>query len=212
MNNSKIALVDIWGTILLERNVGLNEERARILYQKTKEKTILFWKIELEKNIKEFKKQEKRGYTISAKKRIKQILTKNNIYFSNKKIKQIIDEFDNLILTKYLPELNSMLCNNIISKFDDIVLVSNTGLTTKKCTVEILKKLKFYNYIKDMYFSEDYKYCKPNLKFFKMILKKLEVSNKDVIFIGDSFRNDYKPCSRLKIKCYLVSDYYEKFI
>lgn len=196
----KYIFLDIWGTLFINnRESNLNQERAKIIYNITKYKNIAFWEKEIEDEIKKFKIKESNGISLKPIKRIKHLLEKNNIVIN--KANLILNEFDNLIINKYKPKLNKRLLDELMKKNDNIILISNTGLTRKKCIIKILNDLKIENIFLDMFFSEDYNYCKPNLLFYLIPIQKYNLNIENIIMYGDSQKMDFEPCQKLGIKC-----------
>lgn len=202
-DSEKYIFVDLWETVLIEKqnsnNLDINYDRGEIIY-KTIEKynNVEFWKNRIEQEIKEFKEQENKGHSIKPLQRIKRIINEEGI--SDEEYLRILNEFDQLILNKYMPKVNLYLINKLKNQ-KNIILISNTGLTTKHCVIQILKEYKIYDMFKDMFFSEDYEYCKPNEKFFKIPIEKYNIELKNILMIGDSIEKDYTPCKKLGIKC-----------
>uniref|UniRef100_A0A7C2PEW0 HAD family hydrolase n=1 Tax=candidate division WOR-3 bacterium TaxID=2052148 RepID=A0A7C2PEW0_UNCW3 len=54
----------------------------------------------------------------------------------------------------------------------------------------VLKKLGIYDIFEVIVTSEELGFGKPNIKIFEETLKRLGISSKDAIFIGDSYTND----------------------
>ena len=112
-----------------------------------------------------------------------------------------MEEYDKLIIEKYKPDLNEKLLRLLLDKKIEIILISNTGLTTKRATIEILKRYDTINKFKDMFFSQDYAYCKPNILFYMIPLNLYKINKNEVVMYGDSEVMDLKPCEQLGIKC-----------
>ena len=68
-----------------------------------------------------------------------------------------------------------------------------------------IKKLKLDRYIHCLVTSEEAGVEKPHPLIFKLALKKLDVSNRSVIMIGDDFKKDILGASKLKIKSYWLN-------
>ena len=76
-----------------------------------------------------------------------------------------------------------------------IYLLSNA----QKCFTEYeLKKFKIDKFFNDIFISSEYGIKKPNLDFFKALLKKNNI--KDAIMIGNDYFADIIPASRLGLK------------
>lgn len=196
----KTVFLDIWETVLFNNDNDINIDRGQIIYELTKYKTVEFWKSRIEKEITEFKRNELKGFTVQPKERIKKIL--GSEYFGNTElVDKIINKFNELIINKYPPTLNDKLINEIREKYENIIILSNTGLTSKECIIRILKMHNIHNMFKDMFFSEDYKFCKPNVLFYKIPIDKYNLDVEDIIMYGDSEIMDLEPCEELKIKC-----------
>lgn len=200
-DNVKFILLDVWETLLLSnKNIKyINYDRAKIILDITKCRDIEFWKNKIEDEILKFKRQELLGLSITPIERIENLLTLNNI---NKKIsKKILYEYDKLIIEKYRPSLNKKLLNTLIRTQCNIILISNTGLTTKNAIIEILKKYNIISNFKGMFFSQDYHFCKPSILFYMIPLKLYNINMDEVIMYGDSKIMDLEPCNKLGINC-----------
>ena len=193
--------LDIWETLLLsdEKEKNINCDRANIFWTITQYGNTEFWQNTIENEISSFKKQELKGISITPKERIEKILKSNNL--SIKFAEKILEEYDNLITEKYIPILNEKLLNEILQKECEIILISNTGLTTKRAIVKILKKYDIINRFKDMFFSQDYAYCKPSIHFYMIPLNLYKININEVIMYGDSKTMDLEPCNKLGINC-----------
>lgn len=49
-------------------------------------------------------------------------------------------------------------------------------------------------------------FCKPNPLFYKQILDKMQLNADEVIYFGNSEKEDYIPATSIGIKCYLVGE------
>lgn len=200
-DNIKYILLDVWETLLLSniREKNINNDRANILLSITQYGNIEFWRDTIENEILRFKKKELKGISITPKERIENILKSNNL--SIKFTEKILEEYDSLITEKYIPNLNEKLLNQILQKKCDIILISNTGLTTKRAILKILEKYNLINKFKDMFFSQDYKYCKPSIYFYMIPLNLYKINKNEIIMYGDSKIMDLEPCNKLGIDC-----------
>ena len=132
----KYIFLDVWETLLLsdENEKNINYDRANIFLITTHYGNVKFWKNIIENEISKFKEQELKGISITPNERIENILKANNL--SAKFAEKILEEYDNLITEKYIPTLNEKLLNKILQKECEIILISNTGLTTKNARSE----------------------------------------------------------------------------
>ena len=148
----KYIFLDVWETLLLsdENEKNINYDTANIFLTTTHYGNLKFWKNIIENEISKFKEQELKGISITPNERIENILKANNL--SAKFAEKILEEYDNLITEKYIPTLNEKLLNKILQKECEIILISNTGLTTKNAIVKILEKYNVMNKFKDMFF------------------------------------------------------------
>lgn len=197
----KYIFLDVWETLLLsdENEKNINYDRANIFLTTTHYGNLKFWKNIIENEISKFKEQELKGISITPNERIENILKANNL--SAKFAEKILEEYDNLITEKYIPTLNEKLLNKILQKECEIILISNTGLTTKNAIVKILEKYNVMNKFKDMFFSQDYDYCKPSIYFYMIPLNLYKINVNEVIMYGDSNIMDFEPCNKLGINC-----------
>ena len=197
----KYIFLDVWETLLLsdENEKNINYDRANIFLITTHYGNVKFWKNIIENEISKFKEQELKGISITPNERIENILKANNL--SAKFAEKILEEYDNLITEKYIPTLNETLLNKILQKECEIILISNTGLTTKNAIVKILEKYNVMNKFKDMFFSQDYDYCKPSIYFYMIPLNLYKINVNEVIMYGDSNIMDFEPCNKLGINC-----------
>ena len=131
-------LIDLWGTIFIENDKDINIDRAKILYFLIKKHDVNYWYQAINDNIRKFKKEEKKGFSIKLDDRIKGFLNDNGIIDNNYLINKIICEFDKLFIEYYQPNVNYHLIDLIKDK--KAILVSNTGLVSKKCINKILKQ------------------------------------------------------------------------
>ena len=194
-------LIDLWGTIFIENDKDINIDRAKILYFLIKKHDVNYWYQAINDNIRKFKKEEKKGFSIKLDDRIKGFLNDNGIIDNNYLINKIICEFDKLFIEYYQPNVNYHLIDLIKDK--KAILVSNTGLVSKKCINKILKQKGIYYIFYKKIYSEDTLLCKPNPDFINAIINSNRISLNNCIFIGDSYEMDYLPCKKLKIKCYI---------
>lgn len=197
----KYIFLDVWETLLLsdENEKNINYDRANIFLTTTHYGNVKFWKNIIENEISKFKEQELKGISITPNERIENILKANNL--NAKFAEKILEEYDNLITEKYIPTLNEKLLNKILQKECEIILISNTGLTTKNAIVKILEKYNVMNKFKDMFFSQDYDYCKPSIYFYMIPLHLYKINVNEVIMYGDSNIMDFEPCNKLGINC-----------
>ncbi len=197
----KYIFLDVWETLLLsdENEKNINYDRANIFLTTTHYGNVKFWKNIIENEISKFKEQELKGISITPNERIENILKANNL--NAKFAEKILEEYDNLITEKYIPTLNEKLLNKILQKECEIILISNTGLTTKNAIVKILEKYNVMNKFKDMFFSQDYDYCKPSIYFYMIPLNLYKINVNEVIMYGDSNIMDFEPCNKLGINC-----------
>ena len=197
----KYIFLDVWETLLLsdENEKNINYDRANIFLITTHYGNVKFWKNIIENEISKFKEQELKGISITPNERIENILKANNL--SAKFAEKILEEYDNIIKEKYIPTLNEKLLNKILQKECEIILISNTGLTTKNAIVKILEKYNVMNKFKDMFFSQDYDYCKPSIYFYMIPLNLYKINVNEVIMYGDSNIMDFEPCNKLGINC-----------
>lgn len=200
-DNIKYVLLDVWGTLLFsnKNEKNINYDRASIIYKTTNYGNVEFWKDKIENEILQFKMQELEGISITPEERISKMLLSNNI--NAKFTEKILYEYDKLIIEKYKPTLNKKLLRLLLDKKCEIILMSNTGLTTKYAIIEILKRYNIINKFKDMFFSQDYAYCKPNILFYMIPLNLYKINKNEVIMYGDNETMDLKPCNKLGIKC-----------
>ena len=200
-DNIKYVLLDVWETLLFsnENEKNINYDRASIICKTTNYANVEFWKDKIETEILQFKMQELEGISIKPEERVSKMLLSNNINASY--TEKILEEYDKLIIEKYKPDLNEKLLRLLLDKKIEIILISNTGLTTKRATIEILKRYDTINKFKDMFFSQDYAYCKPNILFYMIPLNLYKINKNEVVMYGDSEVMDLKPCEQLGIKC-----------
>ena len=197
----KYIFLDVWETLLLsdDNEKNINYDRANIFWTTTHYGNVELWKNIIENEISKFKEQELKGISITPNERIENILKANNL--SAKFAEKILEEYDNLITEKYIPTLNEKLLNKISQKKCEIILISNTGLTTKNAIVKILEKYNVINKFKDMFFSQDYGYCKPSIYFYMIPLNLYKINVNEVIMYGDSKIMDLEPFNKLGINC-----------
>ena len=69
---------------------------------------------------------------------------------------------------------------------------------------KILEKSKINQYFDVISYSYELDLLKPNPEIFRHTLKKLNVSAKEAVMIGDSMRNDLMPASSLGMHTYLL--------
>lgn len=203
INNYKVIMLDLWGTLIFDNFININTKRAEIL-KKHFGKDIDFWLSKINGNIKEYKQYEIQGISKNESQRFKEIL--QGFKYDNNKLKSLIEEMDNL----YLSNLNKIEINHkldaIFESNKEIILISNSGLLSVNGTVKLLKGLQLYNKFKKIYLSSDYAFCKPNELFYKLPILEFNLYPADILMIGDSFEKDILPCKKLNIETYWIKN------
>lgn len=71
--------------------------------------------------------------------------------------------------------------------------------------VQKLKTTKIFDYFDYIETSSEFDVSKPNTKLYEKVFEKNNISPEEVFYVGDSYNNDYFPCTKLKIKSVLLS-------
>lgn len=71
--------------------------------------------------------------------------------------------------------------------------------------VQKLKATKIFGYFDYIETSSEFDVSKPDTRLFEKVFAKNNIPLNEVCYIGDSYNNDYFPCSKLKIKSILLS-------
>jgi HAD superfamily hydrolase (TIGR01662 family) len=104
--------------------------------------------------------------------------------------------------TRLYPHTISML-KQLREKGYKIGLVSNSSVFA----IEQIKKTPLLSYIDYPLFSFDVGTIKPDLEFFKEMLKISKCEPKEVIMVGDKLNDDVLPAKDLGMKAILFKDY-----
>lgn len=209
LESKNVVFLDLWGTVFLEKNIkNLNLKRAVVLNNILENKyDTHYLKKQIEKNIIEFKKNERSGRTITAFQRIESIFKSIGLKYDSSLVDKVVDAFDELYFKEFKPTLNIDLLDVISSK--KIILISNTGLVTSKCIDRLLYYYDINNIIYKRYYSEKLLYCKPDPMLLKIIIENNNLVIKDCIYIGDSYEMDYPLCFKLGVD-YIITNWEEK--
>ena len=71
--------------------------------------------------------------------------------------------------------------------------------------VQKLKNTKIFDYFDYIETSSEYDVSKPNTKFYEKVFEKNNINTNEVFYVGDSYNNDYFPCTKLNIKSVLLN-------
>lgn len=75
-----------------------------------------------------------------------------------------------------------------------------------------MKHLGIYDYFDGIYFSADYQICKPDVKFFKKLIKEEKINISESIMIGNDYRTDIEIANRLNMdSLYIYSNHSPEF-
>lgn len=176
---TKLIIFDIWNT-LLENPKDCRKEIARILnldgdYVKRKFKE---WNLTYLTNKDFFKQMTKDEKIIQKIMKIWENANKRCILFYDVK--------------NTLTELKK---RNI-----KLAILSNATPNT----FEILKAKRIECFFDKIYLSYEYQITKPDIKFFKIVLKNFKLLPKEVIMVGDKEESDLEPAKKLGIKTILI--------
>ena len=89
---------------------------------------------------------------------------------------------------------------NELKKDKKLALLSNSTSNT----LNILKEKNLFNFFDKIYLSCDYGITKPDIGFFKIIIKDFNLNPKECIMVGDKVKEDLVPAKKLGIITVLV--------
>ena len=71
----------------------------------------------------------------------------------------------------------------------------------------------FQNQFDDIYISEEELFRKPDIRFYKSIIEKLDVNKKEIIYFGDSLKLDIEPAEKIGLNAWLIdrNNFYPNF-
>lgn len=179
--NTKAIIFDCFGTLM-----GIREKQMPYKYLREelyKSNIVIddFARIVMQSNcdIKEFEKLANYKFTNEQKIKFKQMLEKEL---------RSIHIFEDV--NQYLKELDrrnikTALCSNLAEPY---------GKSAKSLTFPL------NHYI----LSYDVGYIKPDKEIFEICIDKLKVKKEDVIYVGDSIRDDYKGATDFGMTAYLI--------
>lgn len=180
-----VLAVDLWETIIFEKNDQLKINRILFLKQKFG-KEYDYWETKYNACKHKSISIEQAGGYFSDKERIKFLL--EGITYNNVDYYEIIQKFNFLAINNnYI--VNSELVEAIKKlKYQDlkIVLVSNTGFINVDTTIQILSKYNLLKLFDKLIFSGDLKIGKPAPAFFNELIKYNNGETKDILYIGNS--------------------------
>jgi putative hydrolase of the HAD superfamily len=132
---------------------------------------------------------------------------------------ELPDNWDEFVKDKLLPfyrnhkpdftlktfEWVKPLIQQIREKGVKVVLITNGGVTIQKNKIQVLKLLSEFDKI---YISDEFNppMRKPDLKIFETVLNDFNIKADEMIYIGDSIKND-GACEQIGIKFVVHSDY-----
>ena len=150
----------------------------------------------------ELTSENKKEFYLKFNKSIQKKLNLSEKYFSpedyflyRSKIKSSwhINKKEILLLKKY-------------HKIHNFYIASNFSLKA----FAILRRYKIDKYFKKIYISSKIKFEKPNLNFYKFIIKDSKINPKNSFFVGDNYNLDYKVPKSLGFKSILINQLYLK--
>ena len=86
---------------------------------------------------------------------------------------------------------NAKECLSNISGYVNCYIGTNSKDSNKDEIYLALNRVGLGQFIHDIFCFRDVGYEKPKMQFFEYILTKLNISKRDVVFIGDDFEKDY---------------------
>ena len=101
---------------------------------------------------------------------------------------------------QYFEGIGSII--NELSKKYKLGIVTNTYYAP--LIVYHLRKMKIFNYFNPIITSIEFGYRKPNIKIFEYAIKSLSASPEEVLFVGDSFNDDYNGSKQSGMNSVLV--------
>lgn len=180
-----VLAVDLWETIIYEKNHQLKINRILFLKQKFG-KEYNYWKTKYNSCKNKSVKIEQAGGYFSDKERIEFLL--EGITYNNIDYNEVIQKFNYLAINNnYI--VNVKLVETIKKlKYENkkIVLVSNTGFINVDTTIQILSKYNLLKLFDKLIFSGDLKIGKPHPAFFNELIKYNNGKTKDILYIGNS--------------------------
>ena len=198
-----VLAVDLWETIIFEKNAQLKTNRILFLKQKFG-KEYNYWKTKYTACKNKSVTIEQAGGYFSDKERIEFLL--DGIPYNNIDYEEIIQKFN------YLATNNEYIVNvklvEIIKKLKQknirIVLVSNTGFINVDTTIQILSKYNLLKLFDKLIFSGDLKIGKPDPAFFYELVKYNNGKTKDILYIGNSLYFDLVGAKSININNIIV--------
>lgn len=132
------------------------------------------------------------------------------LYFKTYHNITIDDKINELFIEMYINDwnCNTIFFNNIYEFIKDISgkyrisILSNTHYPN--LIYKNLEKMKIKEFFYKIYTSVELLIRKPNREIFEYVLKDLCLSEKNTIFVGDSYNDDYIGAKSVKMDCYLI--------
>ncbi len=134
----------------------------------------------------------------------------NNVKLIDVNIINQIEKESRSLIFKYPPQLFSSDTKSTLSKlneFANLYLISNTGYINGDILSEILDVIGIRKYFKQLIFSDDIGYSKPNPQIFAKLLSYLpnNITLENIIHVGDKYAADVKGPSDVKISSYQIN-------
>ncbi|MCK5148887.1 HAD-IA family hydrolase [bacterium] len=107
-----------------------------------------------------------------------------------------------------MPNAGKMLRE--LSRQADCYLATNAKDSSKEDIIKALQRVDLHNYFKDIFCFHEIGYAKPSTQYFDSIVKRLNISRKDMVMIGDNPDTDIKGAEEYGIDSILY-DYDDKY-
>ena len=80
----------------------------------------------------------------------------------------------------------------LLSAKSDCYLATNAKDSTKDDILKALKRVKLDKYFKDIFCYRELGVAKPSLKYFNLILSKLNLRKEEIVMVGDNIESDIR--------------------
>tara|TARA_Y100001970_G_scaffold68675_4_gene87559 strand:+ start:59435 stop:60187 length:753 start_codon:yes stop_codon:yes gene_type:complete len=205
MKNRKIKTLsfDLWLTLIYESDLSANSDiRRRIRSEKIKKKLSNYnLELSIEKITSTFNyisEAINSGHEKGLDKKfnewvlqgLKSLVTDRD-KITTKLVKDVSDVIDEAFL-EHPPNLLNGVLEMITSlrKQYNIILISNTGLTSPEAYIKWFKRINLFNKFDKFFFSNDLSLAKPSEKIFRLAFKSINSLPEEVLHIGDNLNTD----------------------
>ncbi len=138
---------------------------------------------------------------------------------SDHKIKAIIFDWGDTLMRDYIQYSGPMVdwphveivpgVEDALSQiYNDYIccVASNAGASDSKMMGAALERIGIKMFFKELFTSQELGAKKPNIMFFKEILKRLNMNPNEVIMVGNDYIKDIKPAKTVGMRTVLYSE------